>query len=208
MTAIGLGLLIFIHELGHYLACRVTGTRVEAFSIGFGPTLIAVLWLSCLAAVLGPHIGRVWRAVVPAAAKRAHPAALVALGILLIGAFAFTWWTANHNNRAPTAVDGVWAPVTEAPPEGHPLELVFFERNRAHLAVFRYRERDDVWRRFEISGGGAVRIWTGWRAPGELLLEGRFEADGTLTLAADESGEAMIFRKVGAPGAAPASYLR
>ena len=39
MTAIGLGLLIFIHELGHYLACRVTGTRVEAFSIGFGPKL-------------------------------------------------------------------------------------------------------------------------------------------------------------------------
>ena len=39
MTAIGLGGLIFFHELGHFLACRVTGTRVEAFSIGFGPKL-------------------------------------------------------------------------------------------------------------------------------------------------------------------------
>jgi len=37
MTAVGLGGLIFFHELGHFLACRVTGTRVEAFSIGFGP---------------------------------------------------------------------------------------------------------------------------------------------------------------------------
>jgi len=39
MTIVGLGGLIFFHELGHFLACRVTGTRVEAFSIGFGPQL-------------------------------------------------------------------------------------------------------------------------------------------------------------------------
>jgi regulator of sigma E protease len=36
MTIVGLGGLIFFHELGHFLACRLTGTRVEAFSIGFG----------------------------------------------------------------------------------------------------------------------------------------------------------------------------
>lgn len=36
MTVIGLGGLIFFHELGHFLACRLTHTRVEAFSIGFG----------------------------------------------------------------------------------------------------------------------------------------------------------------------------
>ncbi len=39
MTALGLGALIFVHELGHFLACRVTGTRVEAFAIGFGPQI-------------------------------------------------------------------------------------------------------------------------------------------------------------------------
>ncbi|MEM8884214.1 MAG: RIP metalloprotease RseP [Planctomycetota bacterium] len=39
MTVVGLGALIFVHELGHFLACRVTGTRVEAFSIGFGPKI-------------------------------------------------------------------------------------------------------------------------------------------------------------------------
>jgi regulator of sigma E protease len=37
MTVVGLGGLIFFHELGHFLACRVTGTRVETFSVGFGP---------------------------------------------------------------------------------------------------------------------------------------------------------------------------
>ena len=36
-----LGVLIFIHELGHYLAARHVGVRVEAFSIGFPPTALS-----------------------------------------------------------------------------------------------------------------------------------------------------------------------
>jgi regulator of sigma E protease len=39
MTVVGLGGLIFFHELGHFVACRLTGTRVEVFSIGFGPKI-------------------------------------------------------------------------------------------------------------------------------------------------------------------------
>jgi regulator of sigma E protease len=35
-----LGPLVFIHELGHYLAARWRGVHVEAFSVGFGRTLI------------------------------------------------------------------------------------------------------------------------------------------------------------------------
>ena len=35
-----LGFLIFIHELGHFLAARRCGIRVDKFSIGFGPRLI------------------------------------------------------------------------------------------------------------------------------------------------------------------------
>lgn len=34
-----LGVLVFVHELGHYLAARWRGVRVEAFSIGFGATI-------------------------------------------------------------------------------------------------------------------------------------------------------------------------
>jgi regulator of sigma E protease len=34
-----LGVLVFIHELGHYLAARWRGIYVEAFSIGFGRTI-------------------------------------------------------------------------------------------------------------------------------------------------------------------------
>ena len=33
--------LVFIHELGHYLAARSTGMRVEKFSVGFPPRFIS-----------------------------------------------------------------------------------------------------------------------------------------------------------------------
>jgi len=35
-----LGVLIFFHELGHFLVARVLGVGVERFSLGFGPKLI------------------------------------------------------------------------------------------------------------------------------------------------------------------------
>jgi len=35
-VAVGLGLVIFIHELGHFLAAKACDVHVEAFSIGFG----------------------------------------------------------------------------------------------------------------------------------------------------------------------------
>ena len=38
--ALVLGILVFIHELGHYLAARWVGVHVEAFSIGFGKPLL------------------------------------------------------------------------------------------------------------------------------------------------------------------------
>ncbi len=38
---IALCFLIFIHELGHFLAAKACGVRVETFSIGFGPALFA-----------------------------------------------------------------------------------------------------------------------------------------------------------------------
>ena len=37
--ALALGILVFIHELGHFLFARLFGMRVDAFSIGFPPVL-------------------------------------------------------------------------------------------------------------------------------------------------------------------------
>jgi regulator of sigma E protease len=40
IAIVGLGMLIVLHEGGHFLVARLCGMRVERFSIGFGPTLL------------------------------------------------------------------------------------------------------------------------------------------------------------------------
>ena len=35
-----LGLLIFVHELGHFLVAKYYGVRVETFSLGFGKKIL------------------------------------------------------------------------------------------------------------------------------------------------------------------------
>jgi regulator of sigma E protease len=40
LIVLGFGLLIAVHELGHFLAARWAGIRVDAFAIGMGPTIV------------------------------------------------------------------------------------------------------------------------------------------------------------------------
>jgi regulator of sigma E protease len=52
--AIGLGFLVFIHELGHFLAAKMCGVKILTFSLGFGPDLIKRIYRDtkyCLKAV-------------------------------------------------------------------------------------------------------------------------------------------------------------
>ncbi|MGB2855930.1 MAG: site-2 protease family protein, partial [Dehalococcoidia bacterium] len=37
-----LGLLIFVHELGHFVAARLVGVKVEEFGMGFPPRIFAI----------------------------------------------------------------------------------------------------------------------------------------------------------------------
>src|SRR5437867_2023069 len=39
---VALGVLIFIHELGHFLVAKAVGVGVERFSLGFGPRLWSI----------------------------------------------------------------------------------------------------------------------------------------------------------------------
>src|SRR4029077_12308020 len=38
-VVIGLGLVVFIHEFGHFVVAKLCDVHVQAFSIGFGPAL-------------------------------------------------------------------------------------------------------------------------------------------------------------------------
>ncbi len=41
---ISVGILIFVHELGHFLIARASGIRVEVFSIGWGRGIVSFKW--------------------------------------------------------------------------------------------------------------------------------------------------------------------
>lgn len=43
-VALGLGLVIFFHELGHFAVAKWCDVQVDRFSIGFGPVLISRKW--------------------------------------------------------------------------------------------------------------------------------------------------------------------
>jgi regulator of sigma E protease len=36
-----LGIMIFVHEWGHFVAAKLAGVRVEVFSFGFGTRILA-----------------------------------------------------------------------------------------------------------------------------------------------------------------------
>jgi len=60
LAILGLGVLVFIHELGHYIVARREGMRVEAFSIGFGKPIFTwmrdgVKWMICILPFGGYH---------------------------------------------------------------------------------------------------------------------------------------------------------
>ena len=42
LLVFGFGLVVFVHELGHFLACKAVGVRVDRFALGFGPRLLGV----------------------------------------------------------------------------------------------------------------------------------------------------------------------
>ena len=41
-VVVGLGMMVLVHELGHFIVARAFGVRVETFSIGFGPRIWGV----------------------------------------------------------------------------------------------------------------------------------------------------------------------
>jgi regulator of sigma E protease len=55
-VVIGLGFVIFIHELGHFLVAKWNGVKVEAFALGFGPVLMS------FRKGIGPRFGSSWGA--------------------------------------------------------------------------------------------------------------------------------------------------
>ncbi len=96
-TVVVLGVLIFVHELGHFLVAKWSGVKVLKFSLGFGPKLVGVTRGDteyCLSAIpLGGYVkmlgeeSETEEELSPEEAARSFPAqpVLKRIGIVLAG---------------------------------------------------------------------------------------------------------------------------
>lgn len=162
------------------------------YGVDLGGTLSAAVLLSLLAWIVAPHVRRLFDAVVPSGGGSSG--AMHAFGAplaLIVAAFGSTYWVANYNNRAPTAVDGVWeTQVTAGVGE---LERVFFERNRAHMVVLKDTSGNYRRHHFELEPDGRLRIWDEWLDKGALLFEGDYTPPNLIRLhRADEYGGGVV----------------
>lgn len=155
------------------------------FGVDIGGTFAGVVLLSCVGFTIAPYLSRVRKAIfLETQPTRPSRAGMIALPVVMIGAFVFTWWVANYNNRAPTPIDGTWAVTARSGETAHGAEwrTVFFERNRAELVVFRTANGTDVSHHFEMGKNGLVHVWQTWLKKGPLIMRGRQSSDNKIEL--------------------------
>lgn len=167
----------------------------------------AVVLLALLIGIVAPHVPRLWQAVFPPVGGRAPgwierlvPArawagvAWAARIALVVCVAKFTHHVAHNNNRSPTPIDGVWDPQVELVAGG--VERVFFEYNRAFMAVLKDTTSVYAQRHFEVEPDGSLRIWERWLRKGELLYEGRYtDTEIRLWPAGQEETEGVTLRR-------------
>jgi len=44
LSIVVFGIIVFVHEFGHYILAKLTGIRVEEFALGMGPKLVSKKW--------------------------------------------------------------------------------------------------------------------------------------------------------------------
>jgi hypothetical protein len=190
--------------LGALLLLPVVGNIVLIdvfYAIDPGALTVAVVILLCLLGVVAPYRSRLAAAVLlDVSPHRLLPRA-AAVAAVLAGAWAFTYWVANYNNRAPTPIDGIWS-VTATPGERTPqphLARVFFEYNRAHLVVLRRSDGTDERHHFEVGPDGRVQVWEQWLQKGELIMDGRMAGADAIELSELRSGARVVLHRETAP---------
>lgn len=171
------------------------------FGVRGGGLVAAVVANGLLAYMVAPEV----RALIPALlvdSGSGSGRAWVGRACLVAVAFAGTWWIANVNNRNPTPADGVWVAAKGTTPPLDRVARVFFERNRAHLAVVEDTTGAYRYRHFAVSDDDTIRIWQTWLRRGELVYRGSLRDPGgsepdTVRLhpAADSEARLVLVRR-------------
>jgi hypothetical protein len=157
------------------------------FGVDLGATLVAFFLLCGMLSILAPHARDLGRLFFATQVDEARPSAAmssakwfarVAIVALACG---FTYWVANYNNRAPSPIDGAWT-VKSIEPAAAAERLpstMYFEYNRAHMVVFKFRDGSYKTRHFEAGKtGGELKMWERWLRKGQELFAGSYDLSG------------------------------
>lgn len=177
--------------LGASLLLPILGNIVLidlCYGVDVGATFVAVLLLCVVLGLLAGHardlVDLFWtrQQVQRGMSFRGASATRWALrAALVIAAFGFTYWVANHNNRYPTPIDGAWEVVRVEPSDGAEKipQRIYFEYNRAFLCVFRFRDGSSASHHFEANpSGSTLGIWKQWLRKGAAIFEGSYTLEG------------------------------
>jgi hypothetical protein len=174
--------------LGGCILAGVLGNVVLidiCYGVDPGATCTAILLLAAMLYLIAPHTKELVAFFLPASplAPRSTGLEIGRWGVriaLVALAFGLGYWSANYNNRAPTPIDGAWDVVSVEPANltaQLPVTL-FFEYNRAHMAVFKtaagYQQHN-----FEVDRKQhKIRMWETWLTRGAQIFDGSYAFDG------------------------------
>jgi hypothetical protein len=187
-----LGALVLLPVVGNIILVNVF------YGIDGGALVVSVILLAGLAAVLSPYVPELvevlWtrrKAESAPRRQRIRVAKATVCTAMVAFTFGFTWWVANYNNIAPTPLDGAWTVAQPAAGAREVPQVVYFERNRAFMAVFRYGDREET-HHFEVNPRGRrISVFRDWLSKGPRLFEGTYALQGdSLRLTGRFEGEA------------------
>lgn len=168
------------------------------YGIDLGAMIVSFLLLAGLAVIIQPYLPELvdvlWarRKGEPAPRRRTVRIGKAAVCTAMVAfTFGLTWWIANYNNIEPTPLDGAWTVVQPAAGARELPRVVYFERNRAFMAVFRYADREET-HHFEVDPRERkISMFRDWLYKGPRLFEGTYALQGNeLRLTGRFEGEA------------------
>jgi hypothetical protein len=183
LAEIGGALLLMFQRTtlaGAFLLCAVLANVVMVdlcYGVDVGAMLIALMLLAGMVWLVAQE-GETLKALFwPAAGDRSRWGAWALRLALVASTFAWTYWTANYNNRLPTPLDGAWEVVQVEPSSlaDQTPRRIFFEHNRAQMVVFRANDGSYAVHDFGIDEKSkSIRMWEEWLSRKKPIFEGSY----------------------------------